>query len=74
LGTKAAPCALRQGVERGCKKKSRGRCGDGEGFVALQPPRAVGQARMMRVLVFGVMSWAGYGGIILFQSKLRFGW
>jgi hypothetical protein len=67
-GTKAATRALRQGVERGCKKKSRGRCGDGEGFVALQPPRAVGQARIMRVLVYGVMSWAGYGGILLFQG------
>jgi hypothetical protein len=43
-------------------------------LAALQPPRAVGQARTMRVLVVGVMSWAAYGGIILFQGNLRFVW
>jgi len=31
------------------------------------------RGRVMRVLVFGLMFWAAYGGIILFQGSLRLG-
>jgi hypothetical protein len=31
------------------------------------------RGRVMRVLVFGLMFWAAYGGIILFQGNLRLG-
>lgn len=32
------------------------------------------RGRVMRVAVFGLMFWAAYAGIILFQGNLRFGW
>lgn len=32
------------------------------------------KSRIWRVAVFGLMFWAAYGGIILFEGNLRFGW
>jgi hypothetical protein len=32
------------------------------------------RGRLWRVAVFGLMFWAAYGGIILFQGNLRFVW